>query len=61
MTWNIVTVAFGDKKYKKGQKFLDRHSQKCDANFIAYNDVLYRICLWDIIRVRHEFASPPSF
>ena len=39
MTWNVVTVAFGDKKYKKGQKFLDRHSQKCDANFIAYNDV----------------------
>ena len=39
MTWNIVTVAFGDKKYKKGQKFLDRHSQKCDANFIGYTDV----------------------
>ena len=31
MTWNVVTVAFGDKKYKKGQKFLDRHSQKCDV------------------------------
>ena len=39
MTWNVVTVAFGDKKYKKGQKFLDRHSQKCDANFIGYTDV----------------------
>ena len=23
----------------KGQKFLDRHSQKCDANFIGYTDV----------------------
>ncbi len=39
MAWNVVTVAFGDKKYKRGQRFLNRHSQKCDANFFGYSEV----------------------
>ncbi len=38
MTWNIVTVAFGDKKYKRGQRFLDRHAQKCNANHFGYSE-----------------------
>ena len=39
MAWNVVTVAFGDKKYKRGQRFLNRHSQKCDANYFGYSEV----------------------
>ena len=39
MAWNVVTVAFGDKKYKRGQRFLTRHSQKCDVDHIGYTEV----------------------
>ena len=39
MAWNVVTVAFGDKKYKRGQRFLNRHSQKCDVDHIGYTEV----------------------
>ena len=39
MTWNVITVAFGDKKYKRGQRFLTRHSRKCGVNHINYSDV----------------------
>ena len=39
MAWNVVTVAFGDKKYKRGQRFLTRHSQKCDVDHIEYNEL----------------------
>jgi len=39
MTWNVITVAFGDKKYKRGQRFLTRHSRKCGVNHINYSEV----------------------
>ena len=39
MTWNLVTVAFGDKKYKQGQRFFNKTSKsECDVNHIEYSD-----------------------
>ena len=38
MTWNLVTVAFGDKKYKQGQHFLTRQAKDCNVNHIEYSD-----------------------
>ena len=38
MTWNVVTVAFGDEKYIKGQNFLKKQSENCNVNFIGYNE-----------------------
>ena len=39
MTWNLVTVAFGDKKYKQGQHFLTRQAKDCNVNHIEYSDI----------------------
>ena len=39
MTWNLVTVAFGDKKYKQGQHFLTRQATECNVNHIEYSDI----------------------
>ena len=33
-----MTVAFGDKKYKQGQRFLTRQSTECNVNHIEYSD-----------------------
>ena len=41
MTWNVVTVAFGDKKYKRGQKFLTRHSHKCNVNYMYFKSFTF--------------------
>ena len=38
MTWNLVTVAFGDQKYKQGQQFLTKQAKECDVNHIQYTD-----------------------
>ena len=58
MAWNVVTVAFGDKKYKRGQRFLDRHSQKCDANYYGYgeSDLLKS----DLYKQSPEWMSPEN-
>ena len=58
MAWNVVTVAFGDKKYKRGQRFLDRHSQKCDANHFGYgeSDLLKS----DLYKQSPEWMSPEN-
>ena len=39
MTWNLVTVAFGDKKYKQGQRFLTRQAKESNVNHIEYSDI----------------------
>jgi len=38
MTWNLITVAFGDKKYRQGQRFLTKQAKECDVNHIEYSD-----------------------
>ena len=38
MTWNLITVAFGDKKYKQGQRFLTKQASECNVNHIEYSD-----------------------
>ena len=37
MTWNLLTVAFGSDKYKQGQTFLNRQTESCGINHIAYS------------------------
>ena len=38
MTWNLITVAFGDQKYKQGQRFLTKQASECNVNHIEYSD-----------------------
>ena len=38
MTWNLITVAFGDQKYKQGQQFLTKQAKEHDVNHIQYTD-----------------------
>ena len=38
MTWNVVTVAFGNEDFKIGQKFLEELSQKSEVNSISFGD-----------------------
>ena len=38
MSWNLLTVAFGGSKYRKGQKFLDKQAQELGINHISFND-----------------------
>ena len=38
MTWNLVTTAFGDSKFKDGQKFLDKQAKKYNINHIQYTE-----------------------
>ena len=38
MTWNVVTVAFGNEDFKIGQKFLEELSQKPEVNSISFGD-----------------------
>ena len=38
MTWNLVTVAFGDQKYKQGQQFLTKQAKEYGVNHIEYSD-----------------------
>jgi len=38
MSWNLLTVAFGGNKYKKGQKFLDKQAEELGINHIAFSD-----------------------
>ena len=37
MTWNLITVAFGDQKYKQGQRFLTKQASECNVNHIEYS------------------------
>ena len=39
MKWNVLTVAFGGDRYKKGQNFLDKETKKCGVNHIKYDSV----------------------
>ena len=38
MTWNVVTLSFGDEKYKKGQKFLTGRCKLSGVNHITYDE-----------------------
>ena len=38
MTWNLITVAFGDQKYKQGQQFLTKQAKEYGVNHIEYSD-----------------------
>ena len=50
MTWNLVTVAFGDQKYKQGQQFLTKQAKECDVNHIQYTDD-------DLLKGKNHWAS----
>mgnify|MGYP003319612088 CR=1 FL=1 len=36
MTWNLITVAFGDQKYKQGQQFLTKQAKEYGVNPVSY-------------------------
>ena len=58
MSWNLVTVAFGDKKYKKGQKFLENQAKTWKVNHIGFDETDLQVGYTDL----HEwFAWKPYF
>jgi glycosyltransferase involved in cell wall biosynthesis len=58
MSWNLVTVAFGDKKYKKGQKFLENQSKNWKVNHIGFDETDLQVGHTNL----HEwFAWKPYF
>ena len=38
MTWNLLTVSFGNNKYRRGQSFLNKLSKQLDVNHFAVDE-----------------------
>ena len=38
MTWNLLTVSFGNNKYRRGQSFLNKLSKQLGVNHFAVDE-----------------------
>jgi len=38
MTWNLLTVSIGDKKYQRGQNFLSKLARKSGINHLVFTE-----------------------